>query len=164
MIEFTHTIVIERPLREVFSFISDFENMSKWNYYVLDVKKQSDGSVGMGTTYHQIRKTDQQRFQVVEYKPNQAVAIETLPPEKKLNMRFRFKSIENGTQIVDEWQLDTNTPGPLEWLAARRVKSAVFENLQKLKTLLETGHVELQDGRVTRYRISDPLTSDDHQE
>jgi hypothetical protein len=38
-------------------------------------------------------------------------------------------------------------PGLLEPLAARRAKAGVRENLGKLKTLLETGRVTLQDGR-----------------
>jgi hypothetical protein len=79
------------------------------------------------------------------------VAIETLPPERKLNMRFQFKPIENGTQVIDEWQLETDTPGLFNLLVSKRVESAVAENLEKLKTLLETGQVTLQDGRRMKY-------------
>lgn len=153
MIEFKNTIVIKRPLEEVFSFISDFENMSKWNYFVLTVDQLTKESVGVGTTYHQTRKTDQQKFRVVEYQPNEAVAIETLPPEKELKMRFKFKPLEDGTQLIDEWKLETNTPGPLKWIAEKKIKSAVSENLEKLKVLLETGHVTLQDGREATYKL-----------
>ena len=154
MIEFKNSILIERPLREVFAFISDFENMPKWNYFVTDVVKHSDGPVGIGAIYHQKRKTDQQRFKVVEFKLNNAVAIETLPPEKKLFMRFTFKEEMNGTRLVDEWALESNTPDPFEWLAAKRVKLAVLQNLKKLKKLLETGHVTLQDGRPVTYKFA----------
>jgi hypothetical protein len=142
-------------LNEVFEFISDFENLSKWNYYVLEVNKLTNGPVGVGATYHQRRKTDQQQFQVVEFRPNKVVTIETQPPERKLKMRFQFKPIENGTRVIDEWQLEANAPGPFRWLAAQKVKSAVSENLEKLKLLLETGRVKLQDGRVINHRPSD---------
>lgn len=156
MIEFRNTIVIKRPLEEVFSFISNFENMPKWNYFVINVinvDKLTKESVGVGTTYHQTRKTDQQKFRVVEFQPNEAVAIETLPPEKELKMRFKFKPLEDGTQLIDEWKLETNTPGPFKWIAEKKVKSAVSENLKKLKALLETGHVILQDGREATYKL-----------
>jgi len=143
MIEFKNTILINRPLQEVFSYISDFENLPKWNHYVKDVAKLSDGPVGVGTTYHQTRNTDQQRFKVVEFKLNKAVAIETLPPEKRLYMRFSFKTELNGTRVVDEWALEADTPGPIGWLAAKRVKFAVLQNLKKLKKLLEAGQVTL---------------------
>ena len=58
----------------------------------------------------------------------------------------------NTTRIRDEWKLDTGRPAILERLALRRVKSAVAENLAKLKKLLEEGRVVRQDGRqVTTY-------------
>lgn len=53
----------------------------------------------------------------------------------------------NITRIRDEWRLDSGWPAPLEWLGAGRIKSAVAENLAKLKELLEEGQVVLQDGR-----------------
>ena len=40
MMEFENTIVIKKPIKEVFAFISNFENIPKWNYYVLEVKKK----------------------------------------------------------------------------------------------------------------------------
>jgi uncharacterized membrane protein len=147
MIEFEKTIIVERPLDEVFAFISDFENLSKWNCYVIDVKKLTKGSVGVGTIYHQTRKTAQQNFKVVEFEPDRVVTIETLHPERKLHMRFQFDSIENGTKLLEEWKLENSVPGPFNWLVIRKVKSAVSENLEKLKILLETGQVILQDGR-----------------
>jgi uncharacterized membrane protein len=161
MIEFMNTIVIERPLKETFAFMSDFENLPKWNYYVLEVKKVSDGPVGVGTLYQQIRKTDQQQFWVVEYEPDKVVTIETLPPERKLRMRFQFKAIEGGkTQIVDEWHLETNKPKLLEWIATNKVRTAVSENLEKLKTVIETGQVKLQDGREMTYHPADPTKNE----
>ncbi|MFN2151082.1 MAG: SRPBCC family protein [Anaerolineales bacterium] len=148
MIEFTNKIYVERPLKEVFEFISDFENLPKWNYYVTEANKLVDGPVDVGTQYHQVRKTDQQQFQVVEYEQNQVVAIETLPPERKLRMRFQFDPVNGGVEITDTWQLEADAPGPLNWLAKKKVKAAVSQNLAKLKRLLEHGRVTLQDGRV----------------
>jgi hypothetical protein len=49
--------------------------------------------------------------------------------------------------VVDEWKLATGKPAFVEKLTAGRIKSAVAENLAKLKELLETGQVVLQDGR-----------------
>lgn len=149
MIEFENKIVIERPVEEVFAFVSDFENVPKWNYYVLEVNRTSGGPVGAGTTYHQARKTDEQDFGVTEYEPPERVVVKTLPhAQPAFEMRFTFQAVEGGTQVTDEWKLDTGRPGVLERLGAGRVKQAVKENLSKLKELLETGRVQLQDGRT----------------
>jgi uncharacterized membrane protein len=150
MIEFTNMIFIERPLDEAFKFISNFENMSKWNYYVIDVEKLSDGPVRVGTKYHQTRKDDQQQFQIVAYQKDKTVAIETLPPERKLKMQFHFIRANGGVKIRDTWQIESSIPSVFNWIAEKRVKTAVSANLEKLKHLLETGEVTLQDGRIEK--------------
>lgn len=149
MIEFENRIVIDRPVEEVFAFVSEFENIPKWNYYVLEVTKTSEGPLGVGTTYHQTRKTDEQDFGVIEYEPGETVVVKTLPPSRPaFEMRFTFEPVADGTSILDEWKLDTGQPGLLEKLGAGKVKQAVKDNLTKLKELLETGSVQLQDGRT----------------
>jgi uncharacterized membrane protein len=148
MIEFTNQVFIEQPLDKVFGFVSDFENIPKWNYYVLSVNKTTAGPVSEGTTYHQVRKTDEQDFQITTHRPGRHVTIQTLPSSKPaFEMRFTFEPEEGGTRITDEWKLDTGRPTLLERLAAGKIKSAVRENLGKLKALMETGEVRLQDGR-----------------
>ena len=79
MLEFENTVYIDRPVDEVFAFLSDFENIPKWNYYVLDVKQLSESPIGVGTTYHQVRKTDEQDFRIIEFEPDHMVAVKTLP-------------------------------------------------------------------------------------
>lgn len=148
MIEFENTIVIQRPVEEVFAFVSDFENVPKWNYYVQQVTRTSNGPAGADTTYHQVRKSDQQDLKIIDYKPGQQVTVKTLPGSRPaLERRLVFEAEGEGTRISDRWQLESGRPRLLERLAAGRVKRAVFENLQKLKELLETGGVQLQDGR-----------------
>ena len=147
MLEFENTIYIDRPVDEVFAFLSDFENIPKWNYYVLEVRELSESPIGVGTTYHQVRKTDEQDFRIIEFEPDHIVAVKTLPQSSPgLEMRFTLYEEGNTTRLRDEWKLDTGRPAILERLALRRVKSAVAENLAKLKKLLEEGRVVLQDG------------------
>jgi carbon monoxide dehydrogenase subunit G len=148
VLEFENTIPIERPIDEVFAFLSDFENIPKWNYYVLEVRQLSESPIGIGTTYHQVRKSDQQDFRIIEFEANNTVAVKTLP-QSSPSFERRFTLYEEGetTRIRDQWKLDTGRPALLEWLARGRVKSAVSENLTKLKELLQDRRVVLQDGR-----------------
>ena len=148
MLEFENTIPIERPIDEVFAFLSDFENIPKWNYYVLEVRQLSESPIGIGTTYHQVRKSDQQDFRIIEFEANNTVAVKTLP-QSSPSFERRFTLYEEGetTRIRDQWKLNTGRPALLEWLARGRVKSAVSENLTKLKELLQERRVVLQDGR-----------------
>jgi uncharacterized membrane protein len=149
MLEFENNIRVDRPIAEVFAFLSDLENLPKWNYYVLQVTRLSNGPAGVGTTYHQVRKTDEQELRITELDRNHTVAVKTLPPSSpRLEMRFTLSEEANTTRVRDEWRLDSGLPAPIERLGMGRVKSAVAENLSKLKELLEKGQVVLQDGRV----------------
>ncbi len=51
MIKFEVTIIIHRPLEDVFRFVAQGENGSKWNSAVKEVKQISEGPVGVGTRY-----------------------------------------------------------------------------------------------------------------
>jgi uncharacterized membrane protein len=148
VLEFENTIRIDRPIEEVFAFLSDFENIPKWNHYVLEVKQLSESPIDIGTTYHQVRKTDQQDFRIIEFEPDHTVAVKTLP-QSSPSFERRITLYEEGdtTHIRDQWKLDTGRPALLERLARGRVKSSVADNLAKLKELLVEGRVILQDGR-----------------
>ena len=149
MLEFENNIRIDRPIAEVFAFLSDLKNIPKWNYYVLKVTKLSIGPVGIGTTYHQVRKTDEQDLCITEFDPNHKIVAKTLPQSfPGLEMTLTLYEEGNITRVRDEWQLESGLPAPLEWLGGGRIKSAVAENLSKLKELLEEGQVVLQDGRL----------------
>jgi len=148
VIEFESEIRIERPAADVFSFVADQENNPKWNYFVTHVRKTSTGPLGPGTTFHQTRKSDEQNLRMVAFEPDKSITVETIPPSKPEVIRtITFQDDDGATTLVDHWKLDSGHPGFLQRLAGGRVKSAVRENLTKLKELLESGSTTLQDGR-----------------
>ena len=151
MLTFSNTIIINRPVDEVFDFLSNFENIPKWNYYVVEVNRLSDGDIQKGTAFHQIRKTDEQTFQIVEYQPNRVVGVQTgSNASPQFEIKFTLQPDNGSTKLLDEWKLETGQPALLERFALGKIRSAVADNLKKLKQLLETGKVTLQDGRKVR--------------
>jgi hypothetical protein len=52
---FANTVTIDRPAKEVFEFLADFENVPRWNYAIDRTRKTSPGPVTVGTTYRQTR-------------------------------------------------------------------------------------------------------------
>jgi uncharacterized protein YndB with AHSA1/START domain len=148
MIDFQIEIEIERPVEVVYEFLSNIENLPKWNYFVTEVRKISKGPPAVGAIFHQKRKTDSQKLTIVELEKEQLLTIETIPPSKPQLWRcLKFEALNTKTRIIDQWQLDTGRPRFLQVLGKSRIKLAVRENLEKLKELLEVGQVTLQDGR-----------------
>ena len=141
MIKLTNEIVIDRPREEVFAFVSTFENVPKWNHYILEVTKTSDGPVGVGSTFHQVRRTEEQDFRVVTYDPNCELAVESIgssSPQFKRHVTFESEG-DGATRITDEWKMDMSRSALIEHLEAHEVESVVRGNLERLKELLETG-------------------------
>ena len=48
---FDTTVVIDRPIEEVFAFLADGENDPKFSPRVLEISKTTDGPPGVGTVY-----------------------------------------------------------------------------------------------------------------
>ncbi|HEY7933583.1 MAG TPA: SRPBCC family protein [Solirubrobacteraceae bacterium] len=48
---FGATVVIERPIEEVFAFLADGENDPKFSSRVIEIKQTTDGQPGVGTIY-----------------------------------------------------------------------------------------------------------------
>jgi hypothetical protein len=115
MLEFENTIRIGRRIDKVFGFLSDFENIPKWNYYILEVRQLSESPRGAGTTYHQVRKTDQQDFRIIEFEPDHTVTVKTLP-QSSPSFERRFTLYEEG----DKLGLETNGSSIQEGLPSSR--------------------------------------------
>jgi uncharacterized protein YndB with AHSA1/START domain len=148
MFSFENQITINRPVGEVFEFLADLKNLPKWNYFLKAVTQTSTGSPGVGATYHQIRRSDQQHLRIREFERDRLLVVETIPPSKpELRRRIDFSPEGEATNLLDSWDLDLGVPKLLEPIAARRTRSGVRDNLEKLKHLLEAGSVTLQDGR-----------------
>ena len=148
MFSFENTIVINRPVKEVFDFLTDLTSIPKWNYYVRSVRPTSAHSGVAGATYHQVRRDDEQDLKISKLEPNRVLVVETIPPSTpELRREMLLEPDGQGTRVIDQWQLDMGVPKLLEPLAAQRAKSGVRDNLEKLKALLESGRVTLQDGR-----------------
>jgi uncharacterized membrane protein len=150
---FQNAVEIEASNNDVFEFVSDMRNMPKWNYFVTKVTQENGEGPGPGARYHQTRKTDSQRYEIIHFEPGTSLTIKTIPgASPRFERHLRFEVIPSGTRLIDEMSLPTGYPGILEGLFAGRVRRAVAENLGKLKELLEHGHTQLQDGRGVYHR------------
>jgi carbon monoxide dehydrogenase subunit G len=68
---FESTVVIDRPIEEVFAFLADGENDKKFSPWVLEIAKTTDGPPGLGTVYASTVKdagmTTKREFKLTEF-------------------------------------------------------------------------------------------------
>ena len=77
MIRFENIVEIDRPIESVFSFVANFENIPRWNYYVMDIRQLTKGPRAEGFLFHQTRRDDKQDYQIIAYQPNHKIAVMT---------------------------------------------------------------------------------------
>src|SRR3989442_2558133 len=102
---FVHAQAIERSASEVFAFISDPENLPRWNYYVIGCMKLDAGPARVGSSYRLVRKSDTRVFSVTELKRDQRLVIRFQAPTPPLDIRLTVESTRSGTRLTDEWEL-----------------------------------------------------------
>ena len=80
MVNVESSIVINRPIAEVFAFVADFENHPKWEMNFQKVKRLTSTPTGVGTTYQCELKLPGQsatsKFEITEYETNKKIAFE----------------------------------------------------------------------------------------
>ncbi len=143
MASFENTVIIQRPVEEVFAFLADFQNVPKWNYAIVETTKTSPGPVGVGTTYHQTRSIptrSDERFQVTAFQPARRLEIQGQIGPFHARIGYLLEPTDSGTRLTNA--VDLGGSGPLALvapLATSRVKHAVAANLDTLARYLVPG-------------------------
>jgi uncharacterized protein YndB with AHSA1/START domain len=138
---FENTVMIARPIEDVFAFLSDLENIPKWNYAIVETRKISEGPVGVGTTYHQVRSVpsrSEERLEITTYDPPRQLEIRGQLGPFRSRLFYALDTIPEGTRVTNTVEVELRGPGRLLGrVAVPRVREAVAANLRKLKELLE---------------------------
>src|SRR5438270_12704194 len=66
MIKVENSVVINRPIREVFAFAGagHIRNHKQWSPALLEIEQTSDGPIAVGTTFHQVRNVNGKRTDI----------------------------------------------------------------------------------------------------
>ena len=153
MIKFDLTIMIEKPVEEVFRFVAEGENGSLWNSAVKKVRKISDRPVNAGARYSMVRDLPggsvENTYEVVEYEENKTLSIKIISGPTPFLYRYRFAPSGTGTRLQMNAEVDkeglvdilgTKARIAPEFVLAGFMKEGVIENLRTLKKLLESGN------------------------
>lgn len=137
MIAFETDVRIERPIEDVFAYVSNPGNFPYWNSAVTAVRESEPGS-----TYVMERRLPTGRalneLRIVSLDRPRKFAIRTTSGPTPFSYLYRF-SAENGETVV---QLDAEVElegvaSLLPQLARRAVKKGVDDNFATLKAILE---------------------------
>jgi len=144
MISVECSTIINRPVEEVFDFLSNMENNLKWRASQIEVRKTSAGPIGVGTTYRLVNSLLGRRVEleaeVTEYLPNRKYTSIDKSGTLPLRAQRIFEPVEGGTRVTVLLKAE---PGGLFKLAdpllARLVQRRIASDLANAKDLIETG-------------------------
>jgi uncharacterized protein YndB with AHSA1/START domain len=143
MIEIENSVVINRPVDEIFEFMADAENHPQWQSGAQEVVKTSEGSIGVGTTYTGVNRIMGRRLEsyieYTAYEPNKRLAAKVTQRPVPFQFEMTFEPAAEGRTKVNV--KGTGEPGGFFKLAApilaRMIKRRTETNLANLKDLLE---------------------------
>jgi carbon monoxide dehydrogenase subunit G len=142
IVNFVNVIDVKRPIEDVFAYLADFENVPSWNYAIAETEQTSDGPVGVGTTYRQVRtlpSRSEESFEVTVYEPHRSLGLSGTLGPFSAELEYHLEPFERGTRVTNEVGLQPRgILGMVGQLTSSRVKEAVADNLAELKRILES--------------------------
>jgi uncharacterized protein YndB with AHSA1/START domain len=144
MVHVEMSIIIRRPVEEVFAFVGDQRNGPQWQHGLLEVRRTTEGPLGIGTKHTFVRKFMGLKLEAsneyVMYEPNNLIAFKSTSGSMDFQASYRTESVAEGAKLTSNIEMQ---PGrfisPAEPLIAASLRREMVANLGDLKDLLESG-------------------------
>jgi carbon monoxide dehydrogenase subunit G len=146
MIKEENSDIIRRPIEEVFAFVSDLRHSVEWQSGVVEVRKTTEGPLGVGTQFAVVRKFMGKKMEAsvefVEYEPNTKVTFRSISGPT-FEASYLFEATPEGTKVTGkiEMQMGGFFGGLAEPLIAASLRRETKAGAGELKDLLEN-HAE----------------------
>lgn len=144
MINLDFSTLIDRPVKDIFTFVSDPNNMSKWNSAVISIQQVTPGVVAVGTKFKTVGEAMGRRLegelQVQTYEPETKCGFQLNAGPMQMNLMMSLKAVGTGTKI--SLNVQGNPAGVFklaEGVMTGQVKKLMEGNFAKLKSVLESG-------------------------
>jgi hypothetical protein len=137
------TIVIERPVEDVFDFVADERNEPQYNPQMILADKVTDGPIGVGTKFHSVmtgvgRGADM-TIEFTEFDRPRRIAETTTMSSMDIKGVLTFEPVAEGTRMAWLWDLEPRglyrMLGPLIRRTGSRQEMRIWS---ELKNVLET--------------------------
>lgn len=144
MITFDLSTLVDRPIPEVFTFLSNPLNLPKWQSMVASIEQVTPGAVGVGSKYKVSaemlgRKIDG-LMEITTFAPPDKFGFTNQAGPMQVTVTVTLKPVGTGAKIA--LHADGNPGGVFklaEGVLAGQVKSQMEGNLARLKSVLEAG-------------------------
>jgi len=138
--DFEMSLIINRPLEEVFAVLADLENDPKWRSEWATAETTSTGPLGVGTTVRLVASFLSRRIEAVyetsEYERNLMASWRTVSGPLPLTFSRGFEQVEGGTRVSFRYEMEVHgfmkLAGPLAKAMGKRALKGDIPTLKKL--------------------------------
>ena len=142
MINLVSSTRIERPVKQVFDFVSTPENDFQWQYGTLATARLPKGNGVMQTFFrsigHLMGRRNLSTFEIIEFEPNKKYEFKSLSGPVHSRTSYTLENVSGGTRI----NISVQASAPdffhiTEKLLGNSMKKQLEEDVARLKTILE---------------------------
>jgi uncharacterized protein YndB with AHSA1/START domain len=112
MIERSDSVTINRPVDEVFAYVTDTANDPAWHTDILEARKTSDGPIDTGTRWHQRIKpfmgVSEATAEVVAFEPYRMEVLRGVAGPMRPTLTYLFEPSDGGTRFTRRVQIDVS--------------------------------------------------------
>ena len=150
MTKIERSIVIDRPVDEVWEFVHDIANDRLWQTTLVESEQLTDGPMGVGAKVREARHFLGLRielaWEVTEFEPKRRSAIKGISGPVPLSGGYLLEPVDTGTRFTVSGELDAHGLFKLaEPVFARITRRELEANLGHLKDLLEAESATAQE-------------------
>jgi carbon monoxide dehydrogenase subunit G len=147
MYKFTKSIFINRPQQDVFDFLSNPVNLTKWQPAVELAEWTSTGTPGIGSTYklvvNMLGRKSETVFEIKSWDPPNRYSYKSVNmshPAESIEALITLEPKENGTQLTFEAHLVAASIFKIvEGVFGKMAEKGDGNNIDIAKQLLEAG-------------------------
>ena len=143
MIDFTIETSIQRPVDDVFAYVSDPNQLANWQTNTVSAVQEGDGPFGLGTRLREVHRAPggkelESLVEVSEFKPSRTLALQVLEGTP-IHLRITFEPTDQGTlmRLQPHGQL-TGVMRLAQPLLQKTLKHQFTRHCVTLKSLLES--------------------------
>ena len=144
MAKIQQSVTINQPVEQVFAFMSDTRNTTRWHPSVSEARATLEGPAQIGTQVTEVRtllgRKMELTFEIVELEPNKRIVMKSVSGPLPLNITITFESLGNATSItLDAVTEDSGLLKLADGVIEGMLKKDMEADLSTAKHVIETG-------------------------
>ena len=142
MIQHEVTLHLNRPVDQVFAFLTEYQNLRSWQSNLVENEQLTEGPLRVGTRFREVRRTgpgqSEIQGEITDFEPNKRLSTRTTT-KPQVTVSYFLERESDGTRLSYQFvMLTSGLMRLLEPMIAGSIKKDTEMDFQKLKSILES--------------------------